>query len=436
MEYPTIPELSGLIEQLTEYGRLKHEYGAQGVSGLFAKAETGLRSILGGLKELPIDRELSAAEPDDLASIRGLRPHGPRRLWQVWREDAYRGKLEGALLARAAGCTLGAMVEGWQMAEMEEWAGHTGDPFPPNRYWSQAKDPSKLRYGKSLMQEYTRNGMNSVPVDDDLAYTLLGLLIVEAYGANFTTKNVGEAWLKYLPYACTAEEVALKNLKAGLPASSAGEVDNPYCQWIGADIRSDAWAYLTPGWPEKAAEMAYHDAYLSHRRNGVYGAMFFAAAESAAFAVDDPVEALKIGLTEIPENCWLATEVRWALTVGKGIGNYREARQAVDLRFPGMHPVHTINNACLTIFGLMLGGTDLTRVLSEIVAMGLDNDCNAATAGSIVGAMVGKDGIPQHWYENFNNTICTYLIEAETFMIDELINRFDHQAMIAFNALL
>lgn len=278
MEYPTIPELSGLIEQLTEYGRLKHEYGARGISGLFAKAETGLRSIIGGLKELPIDRELSAAEPDDLASIRGLRPHGPRRLWRVWREDAYRGKLEGALLARAAGCTLGAMVEGWQMAEMEEWAGYTGDPFPPNRYWSQAKDPSKLRYGKSLMQEYTRNGMNSVPVDDDLAYTLLGLLIVEAYGANFTTKNVGEAWLKYLPYACTAEEVALRNLKAGLPASSAGEVDNPYCQWIGADIRSDPWAYLTPGWPEKAAEMAYHDAYLSHRRNGVYGAMFFAAA--------------------------------------------------------------------------------------------------------------------------------------------------------------
>lgn len=150
----------------------------------------------------------------------------------------------------------------------------------------------------------------------------------------------------------------------------------------------------------------------------------------------DPVEALKIGLTEIPENCWLATEVRWALTVGKEIGNYREARQAVDLRFPGMHPVHTINNACLTIFGLMMGGTDLTRVLSEIVAMGLDNDCNAATAGSIVGAMVGKDGIPRHWFENFNNTICTYLIEAETFMIDELINRFDHQAMIAFNALL
>ena len=106
--------------------------------------------------------------------------------------------------------------------------------------------------------------------------------------------------------------------------------------------------------------------------------MFFAAAQAAAFAVDDPIAALEIGLTEIPRDCALARAIRWALTAGKGLKNYREARQAVDEHFPGMHSVHTINNACLTVFGLMIGGTDVTRVLSETVAMGLDNDCTAA----------------------------------------------------------
>ena len=101
--------------------------------------------------------------------------------------------------------------------------------------------------------------------------------------------------------------------------------------------------------------MAYRDAFLSHRRQGIYGEMFFAAAVSAAFAVDDPVEALQIGLTEIPGNCALHKAVRWALRVAPEIKDYKQARQAVEERFKGMHPVHTINNACLTVWGITIG---------------------------------------------------------------------------------
>lgn len=63
----------------------------------------------------------------------------------------------------------------------------------------------------------------------------------------------------------------------------------------------------------KAAYLAYKDCSINHRRNGVYGAMFMAATISAAFVVDDPMEAVKIGLTEIPENCLFAEGIRWAL---------------------------------------------------------------------------------------------------------------------------
>jgi len=78
------------------------------------------------------------------------------------------------------------------------------------------------------------------------------------------------------------------------------------------------------------------------------------------------------------------------------IGDYRQARDAMEERFRGMQRVHTINNTCLTIWGITIGGTDFTRVIAETVAMGMDNDCTAATAGSIVGAIVKKQGIPEH----------------------------------------
>ncbi len=428
MNYPKIPDFSRLSGSICHYAQLMHEYGAQNIQELLDEAEQSMNSVAERLTKLPINRELAAAEPDDLEKIRLLRPDGPRKLWTSMDEALYVEKLEGAMLARFAGCTLGAIVEGWPIAEMEDWAGRTGDAFPPQDYWTQAKSPLSLRYGKNTCDAYTRNGMDGVPVDDDITYTLLGLLIAEDYGPDFTVDDVGKAWLKYLPCACTAEDVALKNLKSGIPASRAAEIGNPYCQWIGADIRSDPWAYMAPAYPEKAAELAYRDAYLSHRRNGIYGEMFFSAAQAAAFAVDNPVDALKIGLTEIPRDCLLAGDVRWALAEGGNIKNFKDARQAVDEKFKGMHPVHTNNNACLTIFGLMIGGHDVTKVIAETVAMGLDNDCTAATAGSIAGAIVGKKGIPVHWYKNFNNKVLTYMIDREEFEISDLIRRFTSQA--------
>lgn len=159
-------------------------------------------------------------------------------------------------------------------------------------------------------------------------YSILGLLILEKYGPDFTTADVGAYWKDYLPYACTAEHVALENLKAGVSAEKAGEVNNPYQQWIGADIRSDPWGWACAGNPEKAAEYAWRDAYLSHRRNGIYGEMFFAAAQAAAFSVDSPEEAIRIGLTEIPTECTLAKVVEWALEKAPEVKNWEDAREA------------------------------------------------------------------------------------------------------------
>ena len=424
MAYPKDPDLSGLAHSLMHYAKLKHEYGAEGIDGLLRKAESQLREAVEGMKALPNSARLERSEPDSLSEIQALRTAGPRRLWHTLDREVYLDKLEGAMLGRFAGCTLGAPVEFWPVAAMEEWAEYIGFAFPPSGYWPKIKAPNDLRYKVSPNEAYTSEKMDGVPVDDDITYTVLGLLIAEEHGVDFSTDDVGRAWLKYLPYACTAEEAALRNLRKGVPAEQAAEVDNPFCQWIGADIRSDPWAYMAPAWPERAARLAYHDARVSHRRNGVYGAMFFSAAQSAAFAVDNAVEALRIGLTEIPKECALRREVLWALEEGKKVRNYRDARQAVDDRFAGMGGAHTCNNAALTVFSLMIGGNDVSRVLSETVAMGLDNDCTAATAGSIAGAIAGKKGIPEHWYKPFHNKLTTYLIGSQEHRIDDLVRRF------------
>ena len=428
MAYPDSDELKRLVEQFGLYVQWQTEVGARGVDTLVRETEDTVRQALTKLKALPADATLAAREPDDLAAIRELRPAGPRRLWPRFEAEIYAPRLAGALIGRMAGCTLGAPVEFWPIERMEALARENGDAFPPVDYWTRLPEPEARRYQLSRRVEYTREGLRGVPVDDDIAYTLLGLLIAEDHGLDFTVDDVGEAWRRYLPCACTAEKVALENLHRGVPAGRAAEVDNPYCQWIGADIRADPWGYMAPGWPEKAAELAWRDAFISHRRQGIYGEMYMAAVISAAFTVDDPIEALHLGLNEIPQDCALAAALRWALDIAPEIADYRQARAAMEETFRGMHPVHTINNACLTVWGIAIGGTDFTRVIGETVAMGMDNDCTAATAGSIVGAVVGIEGIPELWYRNFDDTVHSYLIDRPKFGISDVLERFSELA--------
>ncbi len=421
-EYPETVE--NIDCEINLWAQLKTETGAPGVAEKVAEISDLLAEKLAELRALPDDADLQQKEPDDLAGIRARRPDGPRRQWASLPEATYRDRIEGAILGRFAGCILGSIVECWEIDKMESWAAYNGEAFPPVDYWKQAERPNELKYRTRLRDTFTRSKMDGVPTDDDIIYTQLGMLILEDYGPDFTVDDVGAAWMKYLPHAATAEGVALRNLHAGVPPMQAATVDNPFMFWIGADIRSDPWGYAAPGYPEKAAEFAWRDAAISHRRNGIYGAMYFSAVIAAAFATGDPVEALEIGLAEIPADCLLARELRWALDAAGDIKDYREARAAVDSRFAGMHRIHTINNAALTVWGLTIGGDDFTKVISETVAMGLDNDCTAATAGSIFGAAYGKDAIPEHWTRDFNNKVYSYIIGIETFALDDMYDRY------------
>ena len=109
---------------------------------------------------MPVDKVLAALEPNDLPSIRRLRARGPRKIWDKFDRELYRQRLEGALLGRMAGCTLGAPVEGYAIDRMKAVAEQCGDAFPPVRYWKTVPDPKGKRYGLSLRESYTRTHLD------------------------------------------------------------------------------------------------------------------------------------------------------------------------------------------------------------------------------------------------------------------------------------
>ena len=110
--------------------------------------------------------------------------------------------------------------------------------------------------------------------------------------------------------------------------------------------------------------------------------------------------------------------------------NGRAARAAVDRKFPRLHPIHTLNNACLSIWGLTLGRRDFSAVIGNTVAMGPDNDCTAATAGSLFGASFGRRAIGRRWHARFHDTVHSYITGCPKFAISDLLSRFARQAGI------
>ncbi|MEM4609924.1 MAG: ADP-ribosylglycohydrolase family protein [Thermoproteota archaeon] len=362
-------------------------------------------------------------EPDDLEAIkRNTDIPKDEETW-ITRHELL-DRMRGAWFGRVVGNMLGKPVEGWSKSLIEEYLKKAG--CYPIDYYIPELIP---RAEKSLQTYYVTGGLRGTLTkalrDDDLDYTILGLLLMERKGFNFTTDDVAEEWLNRLPFnlTYTAEREAYRNLTLGLKPPETATFWNPFREWIGAQIRADPWGYANPKRPWSAAEMAYRDARLSHVKNGIYGEMLMAAMVASAFGESDPLEVVKKGLSCIPRGSRLAEAVRHCVDLWRKHGDFDAAYEEAMLKYGHYHPVHTINNAVIVVLSLLYGERDFGKSVCLSVSSGLDTDCNGASVGSIVGAMVGFKGIPEKWYAPLNNTLETALSGLKEFKISELADR-------------
>lgn len=333
----------------------------------------------------------------------------------------FEDKLKGAIIGRFIGCMLGAPVENWSVSNMEEFAKITNTPFPPTQYWNDVKDKEGLHYKKDKKQGFAKDKMTCVIADDDVTYTVLNALVIDKYSKDFSSKQLCEFWNEHVPYACTAEYETMIGLRQDKEYVDIVN-NNPYVELIGAAIRADAFAYVCPGDPYNAALLAYKDAVISHKRNGIYGEMFLAATIAYSFVCSNPLEAIKMGLNYIPKNSRLAKDILWALSFENENLDYKRANELITDRFKYMNRVHTNNNMCAIVFSFIIGGIDFDKVISNCIAIGYDNDCTGASVGSILGAIISINSIDEKWYKPFNDTIHTYIRGYEEIKISTLID--------------
>ncbi len=407
-----------------------------------------LMALYNTLMALPIRTDFPYTEPNDLAAIRAERPDGPRRLSDSLTEDQWRDKFLGAWLGRCAGCALGKPVEnapfmhgtpgfpGWK--NVQRWF-EGADAWPITGYTplqsrASADGLSLAPWGRGCEREV----IQFMPSDDDLRYTVLGLVMLEEKGLDFDSWDIGKLWHRLLAYAqvCTAEtqsylnfEQVTSHMHSDKPADWEIQKDwvrthlNPYREWIGAQIRADGWGYGAAGNPELAAELAWRDASFSHVKNGIYGEMFAAAMIAAAFVENDEERIVQIGLSEIPRNCRLTHDVQHAVEIAHRAATQLELVERIWEAFQHYDPVHTNNNAALVAAVLIFAKGDYETAITTAVLGGWDTDCNGATVGSILGAKLGASALPEKWIAPLHDTLYAEVTGFHPIRISECARR-------------
>jgi ADP-ribosylglycohydrolase len=383
-----------------------------------------LRSLaLDLLDELDaIPRPLAAVEPDELDAILALADPVP-----ALPPSDVGARIAGAWLGRAAGCVLGKPVEGIPRAGIRELSEATGN-WPVAGWFTAEGLPDEVSarwpWNRASRPTSLAENISGIPEDDDLNFTMLGVALLERCGADFDSLDVAKLWLDYQPPGriFTAERVAVRNLLEGYLPPETATRRNPFREWIGARLRVDAYGWVVGGDPAAAARMAWADARVSHAANGVYAAMFMAAAHAMSMSASSSAACADAGLSVVPRGSRLAE----ALLTARALAGELEWEAVVDElyeRYGHYHWVHAINNTAAVAAALHAFDGDFSGAIGAVVQAGWDTDTNGAAVGSILGATVGPGGIDERWTGPLHGRFQSSLPGFDGITLDELVER-------------
>ena len=266
--------------------------------------------------------------------------------------------------------------------------------------------------------------------NDDIDLQLIWLKMVEEKGINPLLVDFAEYWKRYaFAYPWNEYGFLKRNLERGLMPPITGCFENYFIDEMGSPIRSELWACIAPGDPQLAASIALKDAIIDHAGGeGIYGEMFWAAVESAAFILENPKLLIQIGLNMIPIHSIISRAIREALWCYENGISWIDARERILLYFGHNSPLNAPQNHAFTILGLLYGN-DFGDKLCKAVNCGYDTDCTGATLGALLGIINGTKGIPLKWIAPIGEEIVLHLLTKKGGLKDapknitELTNR-------------
>ena len=233
--------------------------------------------------------------------------------------------------------------------------------------------------------------------------------VLDDKGLGATTEDFG-AMFKDAQYSLWHANLAgRRNLRRGIPATLSGTPKyNAHANDIDFQIESDFIGLMVPGLPRAANDIAWRAGRVMNYGDGIYGGMFVGCMYSAGFFEKDPRRVVEAGLACIPAKSpyglLIADLLAW---VRQYPADWKKVWQMIEDKWDRRDPcpegalkpfnIDAKLNGSYIALGLLYGNRDFGKTIEIATRAGQDSDCNPASAGGILGVMLGYRAIPDEW---------------------------------------
>ena len=208
--------------------------------------------------------------------------------------------------------------------------------------------------------------------------------IVEIWKANMNTG----IWV--------ANKKARELMDQGVAPPETGSVaHNPFAWYnLSGQFCVESYGLIAPGMPQTAAEIGLHYARIAVSEEPLQATQYWTALISLrAFHKGTIEDAMQRALAAVDPKSAMAEVVADAChAFHEYPDDWKAARRALDDKWRRERKWNrnsTPVNGALVCLALLYGNDDFYRTLQYAMALGHDADCNAATAGAVVGVRLG-----------------------------------------------
>ena len=282
--------------------------------------------------------------------------------------------------------------------------------------------PTEFKYNGTMIQDYVPivwpDGFikwhyeNAPGLYDDVYMDLTFVEVFDRLGLDAPVDSFAMAFAKAGYTLWHANQAARYNILNGImPPASGHWLNNPHADDIDYQIEADYAGLMSPGMPNTASEISDKIGHIMNYGDGWYGGVYVGAMYTLAFISDDVEFVVTEALKTIPEQStfyqcmndvikwyrefpddwkrtWFECEKKWSSDTGCPIGVFVP------------YNIDAVINSAYVIIGLLYGNGDFFKTIDISTRCGQDSDCNPATAGGILGAIIGYDKIPAYWMKN------------------------------------
>jgi|WetSurMetagenome_2_1015567.scaffolds.fasta_scaffold49524_4 hypothetical protein len=254
-----------------------------------------------------------------------------------------------------------------------------------------------IRQPRNTLPEFTflAQGARS---DDDNDFEWTHLWFMDREGViKLPYPRIVEIWKANMNQGIwVANKRARELMDLGVVPPETGSTKTNPAAWynLSGQFCVESYGMIAPGMPQTAADIGLHYARIAVSGEPLQAAQFWTSLISLeAFPKGMIEDAMQAALPAVDPRSAMAEVVRDAVRAWREHpGDWKAARQRIHEKWMVQRKWNensTPLNGAVVLLALLSGEGDFYRTLQHAMALGYDADCNAATAGAVLGYRLG-----------------------------------------------